>query len=75
VHIDHNDLASQNHAALVTTANSQPALRTGLAMLGLVSLLDLQGPTGPTDWWRWAARRPPGGFWCAAAGADRHAGA
>jgi hypothetical protein len=30
-----------NHAALVTTATSQPALRTGFAMLGLVSLLDL----------------------------------
>jgi hypothetical protein len=41
VHIDHNALASQNHAALVTTATSQPALRTGFAMLGLVSLLDL----------------------------------
>ena len=39
--IDHNPLASQNHAALVTTATSQPALRTGFAMLGLVSLLDL----------------------------------
>jgi hypothetical protein len=34
-------MASQNHAALVTTATSQPALRTGFAMLGLVSLLDL----------------------------------
>jgi hypothetical protein len=33
-------MASQNHA-LVTTATSQPALRTGFAMLGLVSLLDL----------------------------------
>ena len=41
MHIDHNALASQNHAALVTTATSQPALRTGFAMLGLVSLLDL----------------------------------
>jgi hypothetical protein len=28
-------------AALVTTATSQPALRTGFAVLGLVSLLDL----------------------------------
>ncbi|MCT7657248.1 hypothetical protein [Mycobacterium deserti] len=27
--------------SLVTTATSQPALRTGFAMLGLVSLLDL----------------------------------
>ena len=27
--------------ALVTTATSQPALRTGFAMLGLVSLIDL----------------------------------
>jgi hypothetical protein len=34
-------MATQNHAALVTTATSQPALRTGFAMLGLVSLLDL----------------------------------
>lgn len=41
MHIDRNALASQNHAALVTTATSQPALRTGFAMLGLVSLLDL----------------------------------
>ncbi len=39
--VDHNLLASQNDAALVTTATSQPALRTGFAMLGLVSLLDL----------------------------------
>jgi hypothetical protein len=28
-------------AALVTTATSQPALHTGFAVLGLVSLLDL----------------------------------
>jgi hypothetical protein len=41
VPVDHNSLASQNQAALVTTATSQPALRTGFAMLGLVSLLDL----------------------------------
>jgi hypothetical protein len=41
VPVDHNPLASQNQAALVTTATSQPALRTGFAMLGLVSLLDL----------------------------------
>jgi hypothetical protein len=41
VPVDHNLLASQNQAALVTTATSQPALRTGFAMLGLVSLLDL----------------------------------
>ena len=39
--VDPNPLATQNHAALVTTATSQPALRTGFAMLGLVSLLDL----------------------------------
>jgi len=37
---DHKPMASQTHA-LVTTATSQPALRTGFAMLGLVSLLDL----------------------------------
>jgi hypothetical protein len=41
VRVDHNPLVSQNHATLVTTATSQPALRTGFAMLGLVSLLDL----------------------------------
>jgi hypothetical protein len=41
VRVDHNPLASQHHAALVTTATSQPALRTGFALLGLVSLLDL----------------------------------
>jgi hypothetical protein len=41
VPVDHNLLASQNQAALVTTATSQPALRTGFAMLGLDSLLDL----------------------------------
>jgi hypothetical protein len=34
-------LAPQSHAGLVTTATSQPALRTGFAVLGLVSLLDL----------------------------------
>jgi hypothetical protein len=34
-------LAQQSPAALVTTATSQPALRTGFALLGLVSLLDL----------------------------------
>ena len=39
--VDHYPMASHNHAALVTTATSQPALRTGFAMLGLVSLLDL----------------------------------
>ena len=32
---------TQSAGALVTTATSQPALRTGFAMLGLVSLLDL----------------------------------
>jgi hypothetical protein len=41
VPVDHNLVANQNNAALVTTATSQPALRTGFAMLGLVSLLDL----------------------------------
>jgi hypothetical protein len=41
VHVDHDPLVSHNQAALVTTATSQPALRTGFAMLGLVSLLDL----------------------------------
>ncbi|WP_353358324.1 hypothetical protein [Mycobacterium sp.] len=34
-------LATQSPPALVTTAISAPALRTGFAMLGLVSLLDL----------------------------------
>jgi hypothetical protein len=34
-------LTTQSPATLVTTATSQPALRTGFAMLGLVSLLDL----------------------------------
>ena len=33
-------MASQS-PALVTTATSQPALRTGFAVLGLVSLIDL----------------------------------
>jgi hypothetical protein len=41
VRVDPHLLAGQNHATLVTTATSQPALRTGFAMLGLVSLLDL----------------------------------
>jgi hypothetical protein len=43
VPVDHNPtiLAPRSPAALVTTATSQPALRTGFAMLGLVSLLDL----------------------------------
>jgi hypothetical protein len=43
VPIQHNPatLAPQVHAGLVTTATSQPALRTGFAVLGLVSLLDL----------------------------------
>jgi hypothetical protein len=35
------DPATRNPATLVTTATSQPALRTGFALLGLVSLLDL----------------------------------
>jgi hypothetical protein len=41
--LQHNPatLAPQVHAGLVTTATSQPALRTGFAVLGLVSLLDL----------------------------------
>jgi hypothetical protein len=41
VRVDPTPLALHNHAALVTTAASQPALRTGFAVLGLVSLLDL----------------------------------
>jgi hypothetical protein len=43
VPVDHNPtiLATHSPAALVTTATSQPALRTGFAILGLVSLLDL----------------------------------
>jgi hypothetical protein len=41
VHQDPTTLAPQSPAALVTTATSQPALRTGFAVLGLVSLLDL----------------------------------
>ena len=41
--VDHNPaiLATQSPGALVTTATSQPALSTGFALLGLVSLLDL----------------------------------
>jgi hypothetical protein len=39
--VDPTTAANQDHAALVTTATSQPALRTGFAMLGLVALLDL----------------------------------
>jgi hypothetical protein len=35
------DPATRNPATLVTTATSQPALSTGFALLGLVSLLDL----------------------------------
>jgi hypothetical protein len=34
-------LAPPSQAGLVTTGTSQPALRTGFAVLGLVSLLDL----------------------------------
>jgi hypothetical protein len=43
VPVDHHPatLAVQSPVALVTTATSQPALRTGFAALGLVSLLDL----------------------------------
>lgn len=32
---------TDTNPALVTTATSQPAIRTGFAVLGLVSLLDL----------------------------------
>jgi hypothetical protein len=35
------DPATRVPASLVTTATSQPALRTGFAMLGLLSLLEL----------------------------------
>ena len=35
------DPAASSPATLVTTATSQPALRTGFALLGLISLLDL----------------------------------
>jgi hypothetical protein len=35
------DPATRSPATLVTTATSQPALRTGLAMLCLVSLLEV----------------------------------
>jgi hypothetical protein len=35
------DPATRSPATLVTTATSQPALRTGFALLGLISLLDL----------------------------------
>ena len=38
--VDHMPATNQS-PALVTTATSQPALRTGFAVLGLVSLLDL----------------------------------
>lgn len=34
-------LEPSSSAALVTTATSQPALRTGFVMLGLASLVDL----------------------------------
>ncbi|MBV5244102.1 MULTISPECIES: hypothetical protein [Mycolicibacterium] len=34
-------LEPSSSAALVTTATSQPALRTGFVMLGLASLMDL----------------------------------
>ena len=37
-------LEPSSSAALVTTATSQPALRTGLVMLGLASLVDLSKP-------------------------------
>ncbi|UUO02864.1 hypothetical protein M4D79_06250 [Mycolicibacterium novocastrense] len=40
--LDEAPAALTDHSnALVTTATSQPALGTGFAMLGLVSLLDL----------------------------------
>jgi hypothetical protein len=35
------DPATRSPATLVTTATSQPALHTGFAILGLISLLDL----------------------------------
>ena len=35
------DPATRSPATLVTSATSQPALRTGFAMLALVALLDL----------------------------------
>ena len=39
---DQSPVTLTDHSpALVTTATSQPALRTGFAVLGLVSLLDL----------------------------------
>jgi hypothetical protein len=43
VPVDHNPaiLTTPSPGALVTPGTSQPALRTGFAMLGLVSLLDL----------------------------------
>lgn len=39
--LDETPATLADHAALVTTATSQPALRTGFAVLGLASLLDL----------------------------------
>jgi hypothetical protein len=42
------DPATRSPATLVTTATSQPALRTGFALLGLISLLDLPN-AGPGD--------------------------
>jgi hypothetical protein len=42
------DPATRSPATLVTTATSQPALRTGFALLGLISLLDLPN-TGRGD--------------------------
>jgi hypothetical protein len=42
VRVDHTPATlTVGSPALVTTATSQPALRTGFAVLGLVSLLDL----------------------------------
>jgi hypothetical protein len=41
VRLDHAPLPAAPTATLVTTATSQPALRTGFAALALVALLDL----------------------------------
>lgn len=43
--------------ALVTTATSQPALRTGFAVLGLVSLLHLVRSKRPHEGFRCATGR------------------
>ena len=67
-------LATQSPAALVTTATSQPALRTGFAALALVSLLDLSTADrsgAPIGCWRWVVRRPQAGSSSGATGAVR----